>query len=169
MPELGQAFNAGEVEPSAEIKPIPAGWYAAVVVKTEITPTKSGSGKYLAVEFALMEQYHPELKGRKFWEQLNLYNSNQQTVDIANAHFSALCRATVGPVVVTNTDVLHGRSLAVKVKVRKSEEFGDKNEVDRGAYDTLAARFGAGAPAAQAAAPAGAGPVTTDGKPAWAQ
>ena len=47
MANLGN-FDASKVEPASSFDPIPAGKYLAVIVASELRPTKSGSGNRMA-------------------------------------------------------------------------------------------------------------------------
>ncbi len=88
MPALN--FNANEVEPSVGFEPIPNGKYQAVIAESGFKSTKSGNGRYLELEFEVIEGEH---KGRKLWARLNLENPNSTAVEIARAELSAICRA----------------------------------------------------------------------------
>ncbi len=59
---------------------LPPGDYQAVITDSELKPTKNGGGQYL--ELVLQVQEGP-YKGRKVWDRLNLFNSNQTAVVIA--------------------------------------------------------------------------------------
>ena len=54
MADLGN-FNANQVEPTTEFETIPAGRYQAMIVESEMKPTKSGSGSYLQLTFQIVE------------------------------------------------------------------------------------------------------------------
>jgi hypothetical protein len=54
MANLGN-FNANNVEPATDFEPIPSGKYLAVIVSSEMKPTKSGSGSYLELQFQLLD------------------------------------------------------------------------------------------------------------------
>jgi hypothetical protein len=55
-------------------------------------------------------------QGRKIWDQLNLVNPNQQTVEIAQRALSAICHA-VGQLQVNDSEQLHLRPLQVTLAV----------------------------------------------------
>ena len=83
-------FDANRVEPSSDFDPLPAGKYLALITDSEMKPTKAGTGSYLQLTFEIIDGPH---KGRKVWARLNLINSNDTTVKIAQAELSAICRA----------------------------------------------------------------------------
>lgn len=114
-------FNSNEVEPSAGIDAIPSGKYLAVIVDSEMKPTRSGTGQYLELTFEVIEG---EYKNRKVWAHLNLENPNSQTVQIARADLSAICRAVNVPVPRDSAE-LHNLPLVITVRSRKNPESGD--------------------------------------------
>ncbi len=119
-------FNANEVEPNSDFDPLPAGKYLAAVTASEMKPTKNGNGDYLQLEFTILEG---EYKDRKVWDRLCLKHPNAKTVQIAQGHLSALCRA-VGVMQPGDSVDLHNIPLLVKVKVRKREDTDElTNEV----------------------------------------
>jgi len=85
-----RGFDANQVEPSSDIDPVPAGKYLAVITESEMKPNKAGTGHYLQLTFAIIEDEH---KGRFLWARLNLDNPNAVAVAIAKAELSAICRA----------------------------------------------------------------------------
>ena len=97
-------FNANEVEPSIGFDAIPAGKYQAVITDSEMKDTKSGTGKYLQLEFEIIEG---DYKNRKLWARLNLENANSEAVRMARADLSAICRS-------------RSRSAAARIRTTKS-------------------------------------------------
>jgi hypothetical protein len=114
-------FNANEVEPSKGIDPIPAGKYNAVIIDSEMKPTKNGNGQYLELTFEVIDG---EYKGRKVWSRLNLDNPNAQAVQIARSDLSAICRA-VNVIQPRDSVELHNLPLVITVRCRKNPENGD--------------------------------------------
>ena len=104
-------FNAGSVEPMTEYEPIPAAKYLAVIVKSEMKPTKNGKGRLLELEFEVIEG---EFKGRKVWTRLNLENPNALTVKIARSELSSICRA-IGVMAPTDSVELHNVPVVISV------------------------------------------------------
>lgn len=119
-------FDANRVEPSTDFEPLPAGKYLAVITESEMKPTKSGAGSYLQLTFEILDGPH---KGRKVWARLNLANSNETTVKIAQAELSAICRA-VGVLAPNDSVELHNLPLVITVKCKKRTDTGEiTNEV----------------------------------------
>lgn len=122
---LPYAFDATQVAPQAPREVLPPGDYLCVIVNSEMRPTKSGDGQYLALEHDIIDGPH---KNRKLWNNLNLINPNQQAVDIAKAQLSALCHA-IGVMHVTDSTQLHGRPVLVNVRTKPVEKDGQGNVV----------------------------------------
>lgn len=142
-------FDANTVDPSAAFDPLPSGRYVAAIVESEMKPTKSGNGNYLELVFAILDGQY---KGRKVWARLNLYNPNQQAVQIARAELSAICHAT-GVMKLNDSIELHNLPLCIKVVCRKREDTGEISNEIKG-YEKKEAAFQPGAspttpPAAQ--------------------
>jgi hypothetical protein len=151
MADLGNTFDSGSYEPNTPFELIPPGNYAMRVVSSEIKQSKSTQGAaYLQFEFEMDENRHPDLSGRKIWDNLNLWNPNEKTVQIAQSNLSAICRA-VGKPVIRDSSELHGGLLLVKVAIRPAEGEYDARNVVKG-YKPIegAVQPAAAAPAAAA-------------------
>jgi hypothetical protein len=119
-------FNANDVEPTADFEPIPAGRYLAVVVDSEMKPTKAGTGNYLQLSFQIIEGPYAN---RLLWARLNLDNPNDTARKIAQGELSAICRA-VGVLAPNDSVELHNLPLVIHVKVKRRNDTGDlQNEI----------------------------------------
>ena len=118
-------FNANEVKPSIGFEAIPAGKYQAVIVASGEKTNKKGNGKYLQLEFEIIEG---EYKNRKLWTRLNLDHKNSDTVRIARADLSAICHA-VGVLQPRDSADLHNLPLTITVKCRKNPDGDIYNEI----------------------------------------
>ena len=119
-------FNAQDVPPATERKPLPEGDYKVAIVKSENKPTKNGKGSYLELVMQVLDGEH---KGRQLWERLNLNNQSDVAVQIAKETLSAICHAT-GVMVVQDSSQLHDRPVVASVKLRKRPDNGEMtNEV----------------------------------------
>ena len=119
-------FNANEVQPSSGFEPIPAGKYVAVINDDIMKDTRSGTGRYLQLEFEIIEG---EYRGRKLWARLNLENPNAQAVQIARSELSAICRA-VNVMQLRDTVELHNMPLVISVRCKKNRETDEmQNEI----------------------------------------
>ena len=119
-------FNATEVEPSAGFDVIPAGKYNAVISDSEMKDTRSGTGRYLQLEFEIIDG---EFKNRKLWARLNLENPNPDAVRMARADLSAICRA-VNVLTPRDSLELHNLPLVITVRCKKNPDTDEiTNEV----------------------------------------
>ena len=112
-----QGFDAANVEP-ANFEPIPAGKYVAVIIESEMTTTKAGTGRYLQLVFEVIEG---EYKGRHLWARLNLENPNETAIKIVRGELSAICRA-VGILTPKDSTELHDLPLVISVKCKKRSD-----------------------------------------------
>lgn len=155
----GLNFDATQVAPNQPFEVLPAGKYKVHVTDSDMKPTKDGAGQYLWLEMEILDG---EYQGRKIWDRLNLVNSNQQAVEIAQRSLSALCHA-VGKLQVADSEDLHFIPVIATVKVRPAKgDYAASNEIrgyePAGNVTPMAARPAAvaapsAAPATSAAAP----------------
>lgn len=127
LSELG-GFNADEVEPNKGFDPLPAGDYTAVIEESEYKPNAGGTGKYLKLQFQVVEGPYSK---RKLFANLNIVHQNEQAQQIARGDFSAICRA-VGVPKPTDSSELHNKSLVLKVGLDKRKDTGELANVIRG-------------------------------------
>lgn len=172
MAQLGTTFEANSVDPSSGFPVVPAGKYLAQIVHSEMKDTKDRTGKYLQFEIEIIDG--PE-KGHKIFDRLNLYNSNDTAVQIAQRTLSAVCHAT-GVMSVSDSEQLHARRMIIEVRIEPGKgQYRDQNRVvgyfpPDGSGSAPAAAFvtTAGAtqtqPVQQAARSA---PPTTGSAPPW--
>jgi hypothetical protein len=120
MAELGFDFDASQVDTSSYSE-IPEGQYVAVINKAERKPTRKGDAEYLSLEFQVVSD---QQNGRKIWENLNLWNANQQAVKIAFESLASICKA-VGVLKPTDTDQLVGRPMRITIKHKPDRQNGD--------------------------------------------
>jgi hypothetical protein len=143
-------FNAKSVEPMAprSYAPLPDGEYDMIITKSDIKPTKAGTGHYLELEMQVIAGEH---SGRRHWERLNIDNPNKQAEDIAKGALAALCLA-LGVEDMTETEQLHDTPFIAKVEIDRKEP--DRNRITgyASAVDVTPASKTAPAPAKPAAA-----------------
>lgn len=106
-------------------EPLPAGNYPCVAVASQLKSTKAGNGRYLEVEFDVIDGPH---KGRKLWSRFNIENPSEKAVQIGYEQLAQFGRA-VGVTVIQESEQLHGKPVTVKVTVKHSSEYGPSNEV----------------------------------------
>src|SRR5690625_4227929 len=126
---LGQ-YDVSNVEANGQPDPIPASWYTANIVESEMKPTKAGDGAYLQIVEQIVDGPY---KGRKIYDRLNLQNNNTTAVEIAYGTLKAIYQA-VGLQRADDSSQLHGIVHKVKVKVRAANgNYAATNEIT--AYD----------------------------------
>ena len=118
-------FNANQVEPMPALEAVPAGKYLAVIIDSEMKPTKAGTGNFLSFTFEIVEG---EFKGRKLWARLNLDNPSPTAVNIARQELSAICRA-VGVMEPKDSCELHNIPMVLTVKQKPDPDGEVRNEV----------------------------------------
>lgn len=136
--QLDQPFVPSNHDAPMEFEPIKAGWYAVVVAAIEKKPTKKGDGHYLKVVLKVDENAHPSIGARLIFTNLNLWNKNQDAVEISRRALAALCNAA-GIEQLTDTDQLIGKRVAAKVTVKPAKgDYPAGNEVKN--YDKVGDR-----------------------------
>ena len=151
-------FQAANYEPASNPDPIPAAWYTAFIVESDLkqagATAKDPNGQYYAFVFEVCEGPY---KGRKVFANYNVVNVNQQAVDIAYKDLASLYRAIGAEHEnITNTEQLHNRPMEIKVGIQAARgDYDASNNIKSGGYRPV----GAGATAAPSAPPPVAPPV----------
>lgn len=126
MAFLDQSFSASDLPVSTNnFEPLPAGWYTASITGADIKNTKAGTGQYIAVKYTITG---PSFQGRIVFGNLNIKNPNVKAEEIGRQQLGEIMRA-IGLAKVTDTDQLIGGNISIKLDVKRSEEYGDSNEV----------------------------------------
>jgi len=120
-------FDATQVAPDSGMPdPVPAGWYKVLLEKSEMRPTKDGTGAYLWGQCNILEGQYT---GQKLFLRINMRNANAQCVEIGRGQLSALCHA-VGVLQAADSEQLHNIPFNAKVKYVPAEgQYEAKNEV----------------------------------------
>lgn len=155
MAFLDQSYDESQLPKSTGFEPLPAGWYDATIQGAELKNTKAGTGQYIAVKYAITGPTH---QGRVIFGNLNIKNPNPKAEEIGRSQLGELMRS-IGLAKVTDTDQLIGGSLAIKLKIVKSDQYGDANDV--AGFKSL----GGSMPTATAPAPQESGKAA----PPWAK
>ena len=120
---IGFDFNPDAVTDRPGKTLLPVGDYIAEVTDSDFKDTKNGLGKYINLEFTIVDG---EYVGRKFYENLNVMNKNEKTVEIANRALKDLIRAVnmLGKP-FKNSEMLHNIPLKVRVTMGKRTDNGE--------------------------------------------
>ena len=124
MAELhGFEFNPDAVTDRPGKTLLPVGEYVVEITDSDFKDTKNGLGKYINFEFTVLDG---EYVGRKFYENLNVVNRNDKTVEIANRALKDILRATntLGKP-FKNTAMLHNIPLKVRAAMGKRSDNGE--------------------------------------------
>jgi len=118
-------FDARKTEPATDrqFAPIPQGDYLVAITRSEMKLTNSGSGKYLKLTFTVLDGPH---KGRLFWDNLNIVNTNSKTEEIARGQLSAICRAVDVPTPSDSAE-LHDRPFMARVAIEHDQNGKPQN------------------------------------------
>lgn len=126
MARFDTAFDATGIEPTTGYDVLPAGKYRAQIVESEMRVTRNGMGQFLWLMLDIIEGPY---QGRKLFDQLNLVNSNPQTVEIAQRTLSAICHAT-GKLQVNDSVDLHLVPMWIQVGVKPPKDgYSEKNTI----------------------------------------
>ena len=126
MARFDTAFDATGIEPTTAYEILPAGKYRAQIVESEMRVTRNGMGQFLWLMLDIIEGQY---QGRKLFDQLNLVNSNPQTVEIAQRTLSAICHAT-GKLQVNDSVDLHLVPMTIQVGVKPPKDgYSEKNTI----------------------------------------
>lgn len=150
---LTLSFNATEVQPaSSDFEPIPAGWYQFVIEKSELKPTKAGTGSMVSI---MAKVQGPTHASRVVFGNINYQNPNPQAQEIGQRQLSALCHA-IGVLNLNNVAQLCGIPFEARVKIT-APTYNVANDKDSGVlYEARNEFQGFRAVGGGAAAPAGA-------------
>ena len=155
---LDTTFSVADLPQSdtGDFSPLPAGWYSATIAGAEVKATKSGGGQYISVRYDITGPTH---QGRVVFGNLNIRNASPKAEEIGRQQLGDLMRA-IGLAQVSDTDQLIGGRCQIKLAIRKSEEYGDSNDIK-----AWKASAGGSMPTPAAAS----APVASDGRPPWAK
>jgi len=117
MAQLIQPFNAQQFDPTQGVGGLPIGRHPVVVESSEVKANKANDGGYLQLNLKVIDGPQQGVTGAY---RLNLYHSNQQTVEIAHRQLSAVCHV-VGVFNVQDSGQLHGIPFVIEVGPQKND------------------------------------------------
>lgn len=166
MSRLDQTFRTEDVAPD-QYEPLPIGDYRAEIVASDIKPTKDGTGQYIQFEVQILDG---DYAGRRVWDRINLWNSNETATRIAHQTMKKILDAC-GKGAIDDTEEVHQIPFTLKVMMRQNKKTGEMQNAYSYAPqgEPSSARPRAAQPAQPAqrsavASPAGA-PAKPGGKP----
>lgn len=125
MSFLDQEYSVDALPQSSGYEVLPAGWYSANITGAELKTTKAGNGQYIAIRYDITGPTH---QGRVVFGNLNIKNPNPKAEEIGRQQLGDIMRS-IGLSKVSDTDQLIGGSLSIKIDIRKSDEYGNSNDV----------------------------------------
>jgi|SRR5690554_516720 len=143
--QLIQAFNAQQYDPTQGVGSLPIGKHPVIIESSEVKANKANDGGYLQLNLRIIDGPQQGTTGAY---RLNLYHSNQQTVEIAHRRLSAICHV-IGVFQVTDSSQLHNLPFLIEVGPQKNDpQYTEVKKVfDMNGNEP--GKAGAGAPAAQ--------------------
>lgn len=109
---------------------IPPGTYPMVCDKAEVKDTKTGSGQYIAMTLKIVG---PQYTNRLVWHNFNVKNQSEKAQKFglnSLVHFMKACGIAEEKCVLDSPKNLEGLGCLVQIKIRKDDNYGDKNEVE---------------------------------------
>ena len=122
---LGRTINTNELPAGSDFDVLPAGWYQAKVKSTELKQTKAGNGEYISLQLEILGPSH---QGRVVFSNINIMNPNPKAEEIGLSQLNSLLSA-IGLSQISDTDQLINGEAMIKLSIKRSDEYGDKNEV----------------------------------------
>lgn len=124
--KLDTTFRRAELPQSDNnYDPLPEGWYQSTIMDAQVKMTKSGTGSYIAVRYQINGPTHV---GRQLFGNINIRNANPTAENIGHQQLGQLL-AAIGVEDLEDTDQLIGGQCSIKLSIRKSEQYGDSNDV----------------------------------------
>lgn len=134
MALLPNVFVPEDAE-SMEFSVLPAGWYPAEIVKSELKDTRDKTGKYIALKLRIVDNVDidgEEVKseGRFVFTNLNIINKSETAVKLARSDLKAICAAVGHNGELEDTSDLHNIEMLIKLSVKaETSEWPARNEV----------------------------------------
>lgn len=132
MATLNLSFNQTEIaeaQKGGDFPILPAGVYIAQINRSEVKPTKAGTGTYLSLGFQILDG---EFANRIIFQNITLSNPNQVAAQIGREQLAQLAGAC-GLLNVGDSQELHGIPMQIKVAIRKDKtgQYDDQNEIKK--------------------------------------
>lgn len=124
MARLHEPFDSANAPPADDFSVIPAGTYVVEVIESEERATENG--RMLKLTHKVVEG---EYEGRRLWNNLNYIHKSADAQRIAQQQLGALCNAVGLKGEMDDTEELHGVPVLAKVKITKSEKYGEGNGI----------------------------------------
>jgi len=125
MPQLPNQFDATQQKEMDTYEPLPEGDYVVAISSSELKDAKTAGNSYIQLDMDVLQGEH---QGETYICRLNLFNTSQKAVDMANRELGAICKACGKPL-VTSTEELHNIPMIVTLKVTPGKgDYGPSNQ-----------------------------------------
>ena len=115
--QLIQPFNAQQYDPTQGVGSLPIGKHPVIIETSEVKANKANDGGYLQLNLRIIDGPQSGTQGAY---RLNLYHTNQQTVEIAHRQLSAICHV-IGVFQINDSSQLHGIPFLIEVGPQKND------------------------------------------------
>ena len=122
---LGRTINTNDLPAGSDFDVLPAGWYQAKVNAADIKKTKAGNGEYINLQLEILGPSH---QGRIVFSNINIMNPNPKAEEIGLSQLNSLL-SSIGLAQISDTDQLINGEAMIKLSIKRSDEYGDRNEV----------------------------------------
>lgn len=126
MAFMGATFQPGQMDTENKFAAIPAGWYKAMVMESDVKDNKSNTGQYVKFVFEVMEGQYAN---RKIWTYINFQHKNPDAAAIGQRDLGALAKAAGILSDFSDTNQLHAIPVEIKVAVKLAEGIYDEGNV----------------------------------------
>ena len=130
MVALPRVINVEEEAGGNSLPLIPSGQYQALIMNSELKPTKAGGQMVVFYIFIT----HGEYAHTEFKEYVNIINKSEEAVRIGCQTIANIGKA-IGISSVSTTEQLHNKPLMIEVGVENGKEWIDKDGVVRDGKD----------------------------------
>jgi hypothetical protein len=129
-----KAFNPLDVEElEVGFAPVPKGIYSIIIVESELTPNKNGTGTNLTLKLIIQEG---KAKGRTLFDTLCVVHKNEIAQRIAQTRMKQICTA-LGIGQVNDTSQFHDKPLSVSIDVELDEYSTNKRNDGEKVYRNI--------------------------------
>ena len=133
MSDLKAIFGGNGFDPTAvpedehnSYKPLPPGWYTAIVVNADVIATKAKDGQRLKIELDITDEAYAN---RKVFLGFNIDNPSAKAVEIGMRELASFSKACCGPIIVEDSAEFIDKVLMVKLVIKADPGRNPDNEV----------------------------------------
>lgn len=126
MADLGGVIERDALPDGDDFSPLPAGTYEVDIAETDVVPPSTDpKGRLLKLKMVVVGPSH---EGRIVFANINLRNRSEKAEEIGQKDLRKLLTAC-GLSRISDSDELLGSRIQVKLKIERSEKYGEQNKV----------------------------------------